>query len=1024
MARSNFGYRTVKLDKVKQNNIVLLDYSDNVSESVFEQEYKKASRIIQSIIEDNRTKIPDRSKSGLANMEDCCPPCKNRRNRSVNLTEFHTAVPFIGDRGTGKTSVMRSILDHLKCYTGETPSAAFYLGSKNDSIRFITFDMIDANTLKCTEDVMEIILARMLAYLEDIQYDVRMKSDMDDSHADCSFRELYRQIDELHEDLSLVYWKKPDMRDEYGLTGLQRIADSQKAIASFRKLVETFTKDIGRYLFGGKTCFLVLALDDIDMYQGSSNGMQDSQFALLEHIYSYMRIPGLIVLMTYNERVLKRKCDSHFERLYFGDQKLKEYTQTEREDIANLTAQFMSKLFPQEQRIYLPNYMFIDSANLPSLYVTPMLTDTNGKPSIIPPFSSEDALPVKEFMLRLIAHKTGVYFDAAGTKKHFFEPRNLRELGELFQVIYSLEAIPSADGSDHEAVKRRNRQELLSYLYNQFALKKLDTKEYKQFQRLAMLPLVRQDRTLVDMIRQQRLAVATKPDDFGYLTKTKRDRWKYSYGELLHNIYFSTRISKSSIEDETYFSKEFIHCILGTHSVVMTQTMGMPGARSTILGVIGSSIAGRWANEMLPDLYLDARDAVSVAGSGSLPVRAFFDWKIPWHVQQAIFQLCTEENAEAHRILRQFMEAFIVAGMLFTGFPSNGLRISLEADLDSDGEANLYLRSASEDHICFNVFNFAINLYQALPAEPSTEKQVASSEGYLSYIHKKLEKLGKYLSSQLGEDWGYHLEKSIKQKQAAKDRVTQLLKKIVAYNDLDAGHRLARAREQAADQAYAWVSLLLHQNAQEDDAVWSALNHIEQQYFETIEQMDGFDPQAAQSAMHEKYIAIAHLWHELKQMRTIKFDSARFESEWNKILQGILRKYKSNVRAWQDKHTSFQLTLPVQNFDMMYNIVKRLASVSYHDIPEAVSVDEVYDYYVLLYKSVAEELRAQDNVYFENGENGFAEAFETSLFYKIVTASKIDKEYNPYLKDVIVSMIRSSAKRRTTRNEAPSIDRW
>lgn len=922
MVKFDSEHRTVKLDNVRKNNIVLVDLSKSLSESVFEQEYNKAAQIICNIIAENKQK--------KANSETCFNPCANRSKRKHNRSEYQTAVPFIGDRGTGKTSIMCSVLERLRCYQGETPSAAFNLGSQYDAIHFIAFDMIDANTLKSTEDVLEIILSRMLTYLDEIQ-------------GNCDFRDLYRRIDELYTILSQVYWQKYDARDEPGLTGLQRIADSQKAIDSFQTLVDDFTKTISRDKYGNDPCYLVIALDDIDMYQGSDNGMQDSQFALLERIYSFMRIPSIIVLMTYNEHILKRKCNSHFERIYLGSQKHKDCSLDEQIDIEALTGQFMSKLFPQEQRIYLPNYMFVDSANRSNLYVRPTLDDKNGDPEIISPFTTDQELPVKNFILRLIAYKTGVYFDAAGTKKHFFEPRNLRELGELFQVVNSLDDIPD-ETAEQEYVRRKNRQELLNYLYNQFALKHLNSEEYKLFRNLSMLPLVRQDRMLVDRIRQHRMVIADQPDSLGYLAKSGRDRWRYSYGELLHNIYYSTRIAKSKETEQTYFSKEFIHCILGTHTVVMNQSLRMTGARTAMLDIIGSSIAGRWANEMLPNFF--EAGVSTEAGSVSLPVKGFFNWRVPKEVQSAIFG--SSEYGDPEKILRQFMEALIVTGMFFTGFPTNGLKISLEAELEDNGASVLYLRSSSEDHICFNVLNFAINMYNALPSEDGKE------DGYFSYIKEKLSKLGSNLAEQLTND---HSEKLFEAK---------------------------KELEQAEEAIKEASGILL--------------------------------PEKRDALINKREKAQASFSSHLAWSNLVKEPSNKgnYLKGWNTVLRGIIQDYSKRISKWQICYPEFPIVLPVQNFDMMYNIVKRLASVSYHDIPEEARMDEVFDYYVRLYKNIAEELDNQDKLYFGEGESGFAAAFRNSLFYSIITAEK-GKDYNPYIKQVLVSMMRSVRGPQTSR---------
>ena len=923
--------RIVELNNVQQNNIVLIDLSKTLIESVFEQEYRKAARIIHNII----MQQSEMKKESEWNRDYRI--YQRRKGGRQNLTKCQTAVPFIGDRGTGKTSVMCSILGRLRNYEGGNKDAAFYLGSDVEDPRFVTFDMIDANTLKKTDDVMEIILSRMLTYLEDLQLDG-------------DFRELYRQIDEIHEDLCLVHGDKERRREEYGLTSLQRIADSQNIIESFQKLVEEFNQLISVNKFHCHPCYLVIALDDIDMYRGSDAGLHDSQFALLEQIYKHMRIPGLIVLMTYNERILKRTCNRHFENIYFGDDKPSICSKVERDDIEALSGQFISKLFPQEQRIYMPDYMLINSADKSNLYVRPVLLKEN-RENLIEPFTAKKEIPVKEFMLRLIAHKTGVYFDATGSKKHFFEPRNLREFGELFQVINSLENV-TEDPIVRATIQSRNRQELLNYLYNQFALRYLNTEEYEEFRKLSMLPLDRQNKTIVNQINQYREKVMNDSDSLGYLGNSKAVYFRYSYGELLRSIYFSTRIGNGTGGKDTLFSKEFVHCILGTRSIILNENVYGADSRKTMLPVIGASIAEHWANEMVPKLYHEDYTDLIRAGFLELPIRSYFGWEIPKEVQDAILGIYFGSSKKSEKTLYQFLEALVVSGMLFTSFPESGLGIMFDAHMKNKEEAALVLCSNSDDRVCFDVMNFVLNLYRALPVKDEP------TAGYLDFMHEKLKKLGIELSKQLENDWHEKMEEANDFRDILiKDKEEAELGMPLGFSTKD---RNVSVIDKVVDRASAWIALMnMYAESQVSDLGRSGPNY--------------------------------------------------FVKRWNVILQNIISKYAGKITNWQREYESFRFVLPVQNFDMMYNILKRLADRSYHSIPKEAPSSKVLDGYTHLLKSIETELSNQDKVYFGDSSKGFAEAFKNSVFYQVIMLQENDKKYNPYLKYVMGEMIRSTA---------------
>lgn len=951
----------VNLDYVSQNNIVYIDLGTEQKDSIFTQQYQKAAKVISDIIRKGNEALED-SVYCRACVHKECAACIHREEQFAcreqgsknNLTSFHTAVPFIGDRGTGKTSVMKSVMERLRNYNGYTEHAAFNLGLEFNDTKFVVFEMIDAAIMKTTDDVMEIMLARMLTYLEDFA-------------TDNGFRDLYRRINDLHHDLCLVSDDKRGKREEYGLMALQRVADSQKAVEEFRKLVKEFLLTIGKYKFNGRRCYLVIALDDVDMYQGSAWGMKDSQFALLEHVYVHLRIPGLIVLMTYNEHLLRRACNRHFEWVYFGRRIQGAYTPTEEREINALTSQFVSKLFPQEKRIYMPNYMRVDALDRPNLYVSPVFEGKRLKP-----FSeNETCLTAKEFMLRLIAYRTDVYFDAAGTKKHFFEPRNLREFGALFQIIRFTEEV-EGDPETKEIIKGRNRQELLKYLSNQFAQQYLNDEERGRFEDLMALPLLRQNRTLIDQIRQQRRTIITDPDERGYLFGQKEDRWRYSYGELLHNFYFSTRIPKTMEGEDFYFRKEYMHCIFGTQSVQMNEAVCNSGSAKKIMEIIGSSVAGRWANDMLPKVRMQGYGDTSGAGSISIPIRDFFGWEIPDNVLSVLKRLNEDEPYKGPRgwkinPLAHFMRALVTAGMFFSNYPTEGLGLHLEPDGD-DEQIALCLCSDSKEHVCFNVMNFSINLYAA--------------ENYLTFIQRKLRKLGDDLAKQLQEDWAS--ECAILQKEM------ETFQGVSRYTKSPKMMELAQRRKsdvkERLERAFAWHAL---QQALGSRGIPEKVQELPEEVKKPPEEANN--------------------------------EYRRFGDRWQRIVDSVIDEFWDRIHEWRGLYGIDRWVLPVQNVDMMYNINKRLANVSYHDIPADADVSEVYKNYKRLYIGLAEELENQDEAYATTGADRFSDAFRNCVFYRIITESDQYQATRAFLDKILVEMVSSAIRSQRTRSDLMDI---
>ena len=223
-SKAHTGRRLVSLNHVRQNNIVVTKLENPQQETVFEQEYRQAALVIREILQRNTEKQTDES---LSRGE---PRRLNARRLNSTYSEFQTAVPFIGDRGSGKTSMMYSILRRLDNYNDgsreEKQESSFWLGEENRDVCFVTLDMIDANVLKRTEDLLGIILSRLLALLEDL-----------DSRGRYDLRELYRKLSELYKSMHNLYWQDSFQAEEVGITGLKRLADSQRSIQSFREFV-------------------------------------------------------------------------------------------------------------------------------------------------------------------------------------------------------------------------------------------------------------------------------------------------------------------------------------------------------------------------------------------------------------------------------------------------------------------------------------------------------------------------------------------------------------------------------------------------------------------------------------------------------------------------------------------------------------------------------------------------------------------------------------------------------------------
>jgi hypothetical protein len=127
-----------------------------------------------------------------------------------------------------------------------------------------------------------------------------------------------------------------------------------------------------------------------------------------------------------------------------------------------------------------------------------------------------------------------------------------------------------------------------------------------------------------------------------------------------------------------------------------------------------------------------------------------------------------------------------------------------------------------------------------------------------------------------------------------------------------------------------------------------------------------------------------------------------FEEKWNGVVSSVVYKLKEEIEKWHKEPCVHKEVLPIQHFDMMYNIIKRLASDSYYDKPAEAAVEDVYDYYVQLYRNLLSELEKQEHVY-KSDDLKYADAFRNCVFYKRYVEGTKDS----YLATIHQNMMRS-----------------
>lgn len=930
--------RIANLENLRKTGMVVLNVKDS-RKDIFSKEYQQALTAINCIVKESMSEVkqqPFAQESGWLGFceDDPCADSANRQN--ISLHRINTLISFIGNRGTGKTSAMLTVLHQLQ--TLQCRKELDFSLQPLTSSSFICLEPIDAGILQSGEDIIEIVLARMFNFLQQRTNGNNLRARYQEE-----LRSLYREFDKLYQNLCRLRNGGHFLEGESALRELQNLASSHSTAREFKNLVWhllTYTK-----ILNGceKDQYLVIALDDIDMYGQSKS---HNCYTLLEEIFDYLSFPGIIVLATYNETLLKRNCSNHLREKFFENRKSSECSSTERTEVKTLVQQFLEKLIIEEYRIYMPMLARVDVSNQVGMSVR---LGANKEPGLCSLFgdcthqNAEVLVPVKQFLLRIIADRTNVYFDSRGKKRHFFEPYNLRDLSVFLRMLESLDSPTGKDGREREKSYANNRKKLFSYTMNPFASEKLEEGEGAYLSRLSQQPLERQERELIDDIKRRCQSQENRTEIRTFL----EGRWQHSYGELLHCLYYATRLPENGM------SKELIYCILSNYSLILNQLYFAPdfkagGESHKIFSqFVGSSIAGAWVDDMLPKLRRDIELTGSLFYSfGFINSRIYslLGWNIDANVVHELFGLSpvskdTESYSPNFQNAKEFVQALELLFMLFNSPQGESLQIELCIQKDEKTNAEVYiLNSTQSTEICFDVLNFVVNCLD------------------VNYYFDEF----KTLFSKTVTRFVF---------QQAREEIEQRKKEKFIANGM----------------------------------------HI-------VAGIKTSDPMSnPASVLFRRMRDAAKIKNQIDWQNTSDEEiSIIINEEANIIINQAMKKVdrfslRKEFASWAERTP---LALPLQNFDMMYNIIKRLANSNYYgnDIPGYIEVDEAFGALQKLYESFTKQLEDQDKFYSNSVElkhTSFEASYTSCPFYKHFV-----KKPSAQLKKLFTEVIKSVAKRK------------
>lgn len=478
---------------------------------------------------------------------------KSRSAKSLKLDEIQNVIAFTGRRGTGKTSVMLTLVNHLVGINQlECVSSAEYKNLENSL--FYNLPPTDASVLETNEDLFLIVLSKMFKLLKDQFQHIDKRYDEKVYNKQTNLRERICKLYDHY--VSLKGNDDFNIKSSYNL--MEKLSDKYNVRDEFREIVAEYTdflveQDSRRGKLAG---YILICIDDIDM-------SHKKHMQIMQCIHQYFMTPNVIVFTTLSFPMISAALQKDFYSSFSLFNTINEKDEYHFHLSFEQTNDFMRKIISSDMRITMPSWRKKDYKELSPAVITfedkKKILDSFGqlKESVL--FAKLDSennyiLSPKGLIMLMLVNRTKIYLDVDGNKMHFMEPDSLRNLCDMFYMLYHMnnivpyEAAKGNDGNPYFAYRRANRKILLDYLN----FKMLPQNDFPEdinalIREFLAEPIERRGKRIWDyyfkcLENSKEKIINVYGDDFYEEEKSKFRIENYSFGELFRVLYYASRL--------------------------------------------------------------------------------------------------------------------------------------------------------------------------------------------------------------------------------------------------------------------------------------------------------------------------------------------------------------------------------------------------------------------------------------------------------------------------------------------------
>lgn len=408
--------------KVYRPIVEKFEKDENIDNFFFADVYNNANKSLIEIVQQ-----ADQKDSDFLNNHSC----KYLEN------EYSNIIAFTGDRGSGKTSVMRSYTGFLK--------KREYITNFDDlkNSYFECLPVIDPSHITSNETIIDIVLSRLFTSLDE---KIKTYCQKNDSIISQNYRTIFQKFDEVYKAVGFYCQSRKERHNSTAsLEMLRHVASGNNLRKLLCELIDLYLKIY--YNESKIKSFLVLSIDDLDM-----NIKQG--YEICEELRKYFSLPNVIIFFSLKTNQLNNLVTQEFIESFQNLSKDVKTTTELTESASEMAEKYLEKLIPYKRRCILPDFKIINPAEVDVIFE-----------------KNEDAINNKlengklvDVVLNLIYDKTGVLLVKDKTGNHKIVPSSLRSIVHFICILKDLKSVKLYWENLSEKIYAIDRQTLFSNL--------------------------------------------------------------------------------------------------------------------------------------------------------------------------------------------------------------------------------------------------------------------------------------------------------------------------------------------------------------------------------------------------------------------------------------------------------------------------------------------------------------------------------------------------------------------------------